>query len=145
MIALAAVNWPWQGCVRGESFYAVRRRDGRLLVGATVEEQGFEKKVSLAGLAELTSWTRRHFPGLAAHALTEVWSGLRPAVPDRLPVVGRLAAGVIVATAHYRNGILLAPWTAARVADLALGRGGFSELDRRALELFSPTRFTAVG
>ncbi len=145
MLALGGIDWPWQGCVRGEHLYAVRRAGGRLLVGATAEEAGFTEGPTVAGLGALTDWLRQRFPGLGGKPLLEVWSGLRPATPDRLPLLGLLdegAAGgrVAVATAHFRNGILLAPWTASRVAELLLGESPAAANDRAALALFSPQR-----
>jgi glycine oxidase len=149
MMALGEVDWPWPGCLRGEHFYAVRRAGGRLLVGATSEELGFAARPNLEGLTRLALWTAAHFPGLAAKPIGDVWSGLRPATPDRLPLIGELppdggAAGILVATAHFRNGILLAPWTAERIAELAAGGRANGGRDRRALELFSPGRETTA-
>lgn len=138
MLALAEVLWPFQGCVRGAHFYTVRRAGGRLLVGATAEEIGFAEWPTPAGIAALTGWLAATFPGLANRPLTEIWSGLRPATADRLPLLGELERNVWVATAHFRNGILLAPWTAERLADLVQGRPPATEDDRRALELFAP-------
>ncbi len=124
--------------MRGAHFYAVRRAGGRLLVGATAEEIGFAERPTAGGLARLAGWLAEQFPGLAGRPLLELWSGLRPAAPDRLPRIGRLADNVLVATAHFRNGILLAPWTAELIAELALGREPAAERDRRALDLFAP-------
>lgn len=140
MLALGNVDWPWQGSVRGSHFYAVRRQGGRLLVGATAEEIGFSGENTLGGLADLSDWSRRLFPGLAGCPLLELWSGLRPATPDRLPILGELERGVFVATAHFRNGILLAPWTAEKIAELVAGIP-IAAPDRPALALFSPDRF----
>lgn len=146
MFALGGIDWPFGGCVRGDHFYAVRRAGGRLLVGATAEEAGFAESPTVDGIATLAAWVRRCFPGLGGRPLLELWSGLRPATPDRLPLVGRLdggpGGGVLVATAHFRNGILLAPSTAALIAGLALGEAPADDLERRTLELFSPRRAT---
>lgn len=144
MLALGGVDWPWLGSVRGSHFYAVRRQGHRLLVGATAEEIGFSTDTTLGGLAELSGWCRNVFPSLAACPLLEIWSGLRPATPDRLPILGELERGVFVATAHFRNGILLAPWTAEKIAELVTG-SPVPDLDHPALELFSPARFVYSG
>ena len=144
MFALGGVPWPWQGSIRGSHFYAVRRHDGRLLVGATAEEIGFSAENTLGGVADLINWTQRLFPGLAGCPLLEFWSGLRPATPDRLPILGELERGVFVATAHFRNGILLAPWTAEKIAEMVTGVP-IAAPDRPALELFSPDRFPRSG
>jgi glycine oxidase len=138
MIALNGVDWPFEGSVRGADFYAVRRGGGQLLVGATAEELGFAKRMTPDGVRSLFEWLVANFPALGALALSAWWSGLRPATPNRLPLIGRLERNVLVATAHFRNGILLAPWTAERVAELALGREPAVEADRQALALFAP-------
>jgi glycine oxidase ThiO len=138
MIALNGVDWPFAGSLRGADFYAVRRAGGQLLVGATAEELGFAERMTPDGVRSLFEWLVEHFPALGALALSAWWSGLRPATPDRLPLVGRIERNVLVATAHFRNGILLAPWTAERVAELALSREPAAEADRQALALFAP-------
>jgi len=143
MLALGEVEWPFKGSIRGETYYAVRRAGNKLLVGATAEEVGFASHPTLNGVAALSGWVSENFPSLAVRPLLEVWSGLRPATPDRLPVLGSLADHVLVATAHFRNGVLLAPWSAAIIADLAEGKAPANELDRQALALFSPARFEA--
>lgn len=138
MFAVGGVDWPFKGCVRGAHFYAVRRAGGQLLVGATAEELGFTAGLTKDGIRSLMEWLVENFPGLADRPQAGMWSGLRPATPNRLPLVGRAERNVLVATAHFRNGILLAPWTAERIAELALGRQPAAESDRRALELFAP-------
>ncbi|HEX2253245.1 MAG TPA: glycine oxidase ThiO [Thermoanaerobaculia bacterium] len=137
MLRLAEVDWPWRGVVRAGHHYAVRRAGGRLLVGATVERSAFHDHPTPAGLAELLEFLRCFLPGLGQHPLDSVWAGLRPGTPDGLPLVGPLphAPGVWIATGHFRNGILLAPWTAERLA---------AALDAQAvpeLASFSPGRF----
>lgn len=142
MLAIAEVDWPFAGCVRGGHFYAVPRAGRRLLVGATAEEIGFAPAPTPGGLARLAGWLAATFPGLEKKNLVELWSGLRPATPDRLPLLGELAPRVWVATAHFRNGILLAPWTADRLAELLTGREP-AAADREALALFAPQRLAA--
>lgn len=102
-----------------EHVYVVPRADGRLVVGATVEEQGFDTRVTAGGVHELLREAYRVLPEIEELELVEVVAGLRPATPDNLPLVGRGALeGLVLATGHFRNGILLAPWTADRVTDL---------------------------
>jgi glycine oxidase len=140
MLMLGGIEWPWSGSVRQGNAYVVRRGATGLLVGATVEEAGFEKHNTVEGVGDLLSFVRRLFPGLGRARLETIWSGLRPGTPDNLPIVGPLPDWpVLVATGHYRNGILLAPWTARQVARLALVRG------EEEIPEFSPRRFLSAG
>ena len=112
-----------RGLVRGRSVYLVPRLDGSLVVGATVEERGADTTVQAGAVHELLCDARAIVPGVDELELLEVSTGLRPATADNTPWVGWTALdGVAVATGHYRNGILLAPLTAASVADLLGGR-----------------------
>jgi glycine oxidase len=102
-----------------ERIYAVPRADGRLVVGATVEEQGFDTRVTAGGVHELLREAYRTLPDVAELELVEAHAGLRPATPDNLPLIGLGAVeGLVLATGHFRNGILLAPLTAERVAEV---------------------------
>lgn len=126
------------GIVATERVYLVPRADGRLIVGATVEEQGFDTTVTAGGVFELLREGYRALPELAEMELVEATAGLRPASRDNLPIIGpdsRLP-GLVHATGHYRNGILLAPLTAQIVADAVAGRRGDP-----AFEHASPARF----
>jgi len=106
----------------GES-YLIPRADGRILVGSTLEDVGFDKSVILGTIGDLAERGARLMPGLAKLPMVTSWAGLRPATPDRLPYLGKGPVdGLIVATGHYRNGILLAPITAEIVADLLAGQ-----------------------
>ena len=106
-----------------ERVYLVPRPDGRLIAGATVEEQGFDTAVTAGGVHELLREAYRLLPEVAEMELVEAMAGLRPGTPDNLPLVGPGALeGLVLATGHYRNGILLAPLAAARVVE-ALGAG----------------------
>jgi len=101
-----------------ERVYIVPRADGRLIVGATVEEQGFDDRVTAGGVHELLREAYRVLPEIAELELVETAAGLRPATPDNLPLIGPGAiAGLTLATGHFRNGILLAPLTAQRIAE----------------------------
>jgi glycine oxidase len=111
-----------RGLVHGHSVYLVPRRDGSLVVGATVEERGVDTTVQAGAVHELLCDARAIVPGVDELELREASAGLRPGTPDNTPRIGWSGIdGVAVATGHYRNGILLAPLTAAAVADL-LGR-----------------------
>ncbi len=102
--------------VAGERFYAVPRGDGRLVLGATVEERGFDLRVTAGAVHELLREGYRALPEIAELELVEAVAGLRPATPDNLPLIGAGAIeGLVLATGHFRNGILLAPLTAERV------------------------------
>lgn len=108
--------------VVSERVYIVPRGDGRLVVGATVEERGFDRRVTAGGVHELLREAYRALPEIAELELVETVAGLRPATPDNLPLIGPGAIeGLVVATGHYRNGILLAPVTAERVCGLLTG------------------------
>jgi len=118
--------------------YLVPRRDGRLLVGATVEDCGFSKQVTDHGIDSLRSAAVAILPALGDFRIADAWAGLRPCAPDEMPVIGSVAGfdGLIVATGHYRNGILLAPKTAEIVANVIL-----DEKEPEYSTLTSPQRF----
>jgi len=138
MLLLGGVEWPWAGSVRRGSSYAVRRGATSLLVGSTVEEAGFDKHNTVEGVEDLLAFSKRLFPGIGRARLETVWAGLRPATPDGLPILGPLPDWpAVIATGHFRNGILLAPWTAREVARLAF------EDDETEIPAFSPRRFLA--
>lgn len=99
---------------------AVPRADGRIVVGTTMEDAGFDATTREEDLAALERWARREVPGLGARE--DAWAGLRPWTDRPLPAIGRAGAGVLVAAGHGRNGMLLAPATGELVADLVLGR-----------------------
>jgi glycine oxidase len=108
--------------VSSERVYLVPRADGRLIVGATVEEQGFDTAATAGGVHELLREAYRLLPEVAEMELVGTMAGLRPGTPDNLPLIGPGAVdGLIVATGHYRNGILLAPLTGEAVAALLDG------------------------
>lgn len=122
MLALAVPPGVGSGLVWGAGAYLVPRDDGRLLVGATVEERGFDVRTTARGIQTLLNAALRIAPVLGAFALVETWAGLRPASHDGRPYVGPTAIdGYVVAAGHYRNGILLAPVTATVVAALIAG------------------------
>jgi glycine oxidase len=108
--------------VTTERVYLVPRQDGRLVVGATVEERGFDLQVTAGGVHEMLREAYRTLPDVAELELAEALAGLRPGTPDNAPLIGPGAIdGLVLATGHYRNGILLAPATAEAVAALLAG------------------------
>ncbi|HEY5941248.1 MAG TPA: glycine oxidase ThiO, partial [Solirubrobacterales bacterium] len=110
---------PTRHILASERVYLVPRPDGRLVVGATVEEMGFDTAVTAGGVHELLREAYRLLPDIAEMELVDAIAGLRPGTPDNLPLVGPGAIeGLVLATGHYRNGILLAPLAAQTVADL---------------------------
>ncbi|HET8813964.1 MAG TPA: glycine oxidase ThiO [Solirubrobacterales bacterium] len=125
---------PANHILASERVYLVPRPDARLIVGATVEEMGFDTAVTAGGVHELLREAYRLLPDVAEMELLGATAGLRPGTPDNLPIVGPGAIdGLILATGHYRNGILLAPLAAETVAELLAGpsiSGRRSSLDR---------------
>lgn len=114
---------PPLGCVlSGGGVYLAPRRAGRVLVGSTMEDVGFEVGVTAGALAQLRDGATRLVPGLSEAKVIDAWCGFRPATLDGRPAIGSLGArGLIVATGHHRNGILLAPITAELVTQLVMG------------------------
>jgi glycine oxidase len=128
-----------QRVVRFEGGYLVPRADGRYVLGATMEERGFEQSPTAGGVYELLRAARELVPGVVELEIEELGVGLRPGTPDNAPLIGAGAiAGLVWATGHHRNGILLAPLTATLVADLLLG-----EPDIALLDGCDPGRFAA--
>ncbi len=123
--------------VAGDRVYMVPRADGRLIVGATVEEKGFDTTVTAGGVHELLREAYRVVPEIAELELVETSAGLRPGTPDNAPLIGTSSAeGLLIATGHFRNGVLQAPLTADCVT--ALLGGDDPPID---LAPFSPQRF----
>jgi glycine oxidase len=141
MLLLGGIDWPWKGIVRASAgSYAVRRGATGLLIGSTLEEAGFDKHPTLAGVEGLLVFARRLFPGLGQARLESVWAGLRPGTPDDLPILGHVPGWpAVLATGHFRNGILLAPWTARQVARMVLS--GSAEGAAPEVLAFHPARF----
>jgi glycine oxidase len=109
--------------IRTPEVYVVPRASGEVVVGATVEERGFDTTVTAGAVHELLREAYRAVPELAELEFVEASAGLRPGTPDNLPIVERSPVdGLVLATGHYRNGILLAPVAAERVADLVAER-----------------------
>ena len=125
--------------IRSPDVYLIPRGDGRLLVGATIEEAGFDKRTDRATIKRLHDAALALVPKLADARILEDWAGLRPGTPDALPILGATATrGYYVATGHFRDGILLAPITAQIMAEVITGTGCNYDLTP-----FSPTRFSS--
>jgi glycine oxidase len=123
--------------IRSPKAYLIPRSDGRLLVGATVEEAGFDKRTDPGTIQRLHRAALELVPKLRDARILEDWAGLRPGTPDNLPILGATQTpGCYVATGHFRDGILLAPITAKLMC--AVIEGSTPELD---LAAFSPLRF----
>ena len=104
-----------------ERVYLVPRPDGRLVVGATVEERGWDREVTAGGVHEMLREAYRVLPDLAEAYFLGASAGFRPGTPDNLPIVGRTGTpGLLLATGHYRNGVLLSPLTGAAVARMVV-------------------------
>jgi glycine oxidase len=130
-----------RGFVRGSPVYLVPRSDGRVVVGATAEEQGFDTTVQAGAVFGLLRDAIELIPAVGELELVEARAGLRPGSPDNAPLVGRSPLpGLAVATGHYRNGMLLAPITAMGLTSLLAGGAVPVEL-----EPFAPTRFASPG
>lgn len=147
MLAVLAPEDCHLTCVlRTDDVYIVPRTSGpdrgRLIIGATIEDAGFDLSVRPKDILALNQHAVALLPALAHAAFLESWSGLRPATSDGLPILGATPSRprYVVATGHFRNGILLAPATAHVIADLLLGV--VPALD---LTPFSPGRFAPSG
>jgi glycine oxidase len=142
MIALGIAP-PFQAVLRGGAGYAVPRGRETVIVGATVEEVGFDKALTPEGMRRMRELADLLSPALAEAPIVERWAGLRPGTADGLPLLGAPSSGprgLIVATGHYRNGILLAPLTGDTVRDLVLGRAPGMDVAP-----FRPDRFEAAA
>jgi glycine oxidase len=121
--------------------YLVPRRDGRLLVGATVEERGFDTSLTAGGLLTLLEAAWRTVPSVEELPVQEMWVGHRPGSRDDAPILGRGPVdGLIYATGHHRNGILLAPVTADAIARLVLEGVLDPAIRPFGVERFAPAR-----
>jgi glycine oxidase len=126
--------------LRMQPGYLVPRGDGRYVLGATMEERGFDTTVTATAIFELLRDAIELVPGVGEFVIEELMAGIRPGTPDNGPILGRGAIdGLVWATGHHRHGILLAPITAEIVAGALCGEG-LGEL----AEPFRATRFVAV-
>lgn len=138
MVAVEMPALPVNHTIYSCRAYVVPRLGGFLIAGSTSDKFGFEKRVTAGGMASIIERAKEILPNFSNLKITETWSGLRPRATDGLPVIGidGSVAGLIYATGHYRNGILLTPITAKAVSEIVLhgeSRVSFSQ--------FSPQRF----
>jgi glycine oxidase len=123
--------------VRTPDVYLIPRSDGRLLIGATQEEAGFDKQTVPETLQTLRKAALDLVPKLADARILEAWAGLRPGTPDKLPILGATATpGYYVATGHFRDGILLAPITSRVMNRVITGQGAEFDLKPFAAQRF---------
>ena len=137
MAALRSNDVKIERVLWSDKIYLVPRNDGRILAGATVEYVGFDKHVTAGGLEQLLSGALKLAPGLISARVEETWAGLRPASPDHLPILGAAdLEGLLIATGHFRSGILLAPVTARLMREWVTESSVCIDCER-----FSPLRF----
>lgn len=137
MLALHSPGLGLRRVLRSERGYLVPRLAGRIVAGSTLENVGFDKRVTAGGMRKILDAAIELVPDIANAEIVETWAGLRPATPDSLPILGPTdVEGLFIATGHYRNGILLAPITAKLARDWILNNTLAS-----ATEIFSPLRF----
>jgi glycine oxidase len=125
--------------VWGPKVYMAPRLDGRLIIGATVEERGFDSTITAGGMLSLLEGAWRVFPGIEELPVAEIWAGHRPGSRDDAPILGHgPVEGLIYATGHHRNGISLAPITAESIARLILEGTVDSAIAPFGLDRFAP-------
>jgi glycine oxidase len=141
MAALRADDLKIERVLWSEKIYLVPRNDGRILAGATVEYTGFEKGLTAGGIEKILAAAIELSPGLASARMEETWAGLRPDSPDHLPILGPTDAdGLLIATGHFRSGILLTPITARLVREWVTQQRVSVDWER-----FSPMRFQSAS
>ena len=137
MLCVVAARGLLHHIVRAPDVYIVPRSDGRNLIGSTLEDAGFDKRVDPETIQCLHQAATSLVPDLGEARMLETWAGLRPGTPDALPLLGGTeVANCFVAAGHYRDGILLAPLTAVVMSQVV--RGLQADFD---LSAFSPARF----
>jgi len=144
MVALRHSGTPISHVLRSERGYLVPRGEESpqtIVVGSTIENAGYEKRITAGGIEKILSAADELVPELEKAEIVETWCGLRPGTPDQLPIIGPAdIQGLVFATGHYRNGILLSPITAKLVGEWIA--------DRRVSldwEKFSPLRFAPAA
>jgi len=135
---VAVVGGPkLQHVIRADEVYLVPRSDGRIVIGSTLEDAGYDKRTDVDTIQRLLHAARGLVPALANARVHEDWAGLRPGTSDNLPILGETSIpGYFVASGHYRDGILLAPVTAQVMTELILGKPSAFDLSS-----FSAARF----
>lgn len=137
MLALVGAHELLRHVIRTRECYLVPRSDGRVVIGSTLEEAGFDKRTDAETIHRLHLAALKVVPKLARARILESWAGLRPGTPDSLPLLGKTTTpGYFAATGHFRDGILLTPVTAEIMARVITG--GTPDYD---ISAFSPDRF----
>jgi glycine oxidase len=137
MVSLRADGLKIERVIWGEKIYIVPRNDGRILAGATVEYVGFDKQITAGGIEKILSAAIEVIPEFANARIEETWAGLRPDTPDHLPILGPTEIeGLVIATGHFRSGVLLTPVTARLIRQWITERSVEIDWDR-----LSPMRF----
>jgi glycine oxidase len=141
MVALRADDVKIERVLWSDKIYLVPRNDGRIVAGATVEHAGFDKRVTAGGIEKILSAAIDLAPTLADARIEETWAGLRPDSPDHLPILGPTDMdGLLMATGHFRSGILLTPITARLIREWVTEQRVSVDWDR-----FSPLRFQSAA
>lgn len=137
MIALRSDSVEIQKILWLEHKYLVPRSDGRIIAGSTIERTGFDHAVTAGGVQLILREVMKMVPGLETARIEETWAGLRPDSPDHLPIIGPTdVEGLLIATGHFRSGVLLAPVTARMIREWVVGQSVSVDWDR-----VSPMRF----
>jgi len=140
MVSLRCDSARIQRVLWSERIYVVPRKDGRILCGATVENAGFDKTVTASGIHANLDAAIELAPILARARVEDTWAGLRPDSPDHLPIIGPTdVGGLLIATGHFRSGVLLTPITAKLIGEFIA-----EKTPSVAWEKFSPMRFQAA-
>ncbi len=141
MLALRAPNVKIDHVLWADHVYLVPRNDGRIVAGATVEYVGFEKRVTAGGLQKILADALELAPALSNAQVEETWAGLRPDSADHLPIIGPTdIEGLLIASGHFRSGILLAPITAKLIREWIVNQTVSTDWSR-----FSPIRFVETA
>jgi glycine oxidase len=139
MVELTPARHALKKILKSARGYLVPRADGRVLVGATMEDVGFDKRVTAEAVSRLLAMAIDTCPVLGTATVSATWAGLRPGTKDKLPILGPSATpGLVYATGHLRNGVLLAPVTARLVGQLILGQAPQLDLKHFLFDRISP-------
>lgn len=140
MLVYDRCPWEWSGVIWCGHRYVVRRGEDQLLVGATLEDAGFDKSMTPEAVKDLLAVGAKLFPELAGREPTSRYAGLRPRSSDERPLLGRWRDSPLwLGTGHFRSGILLAPWSAKKLTDWMLGHEPEGE------NPFTPNRFSGLA
>ncbi len=139
MVELLHAPGAFSPVIYGHGGYLVPRQDGRVIAGSTMERAGFDKHITVAGQAKVTTMISALAPALSEASIRHSWAGLRPGTVDGLPILGQHENGVWLASGHFRNGVLLAAISAERISNAIVD--GVSDVDN-GLVPFSPRRFS---